>query len=88
MRTTLTIDEPIVAALQDRAHRTGKSYEAVVNEALRLGLHAVPHPPARPYVLTPSSLGKSHAGTDLDRALGLTDLFDNDAMIQKLALRK
>lgn len=88
MRTTLTIDEPVVAALQDTAHRTGRSYKAVVNDALRLGLHAMAHPPARPYALTPASLGEARAGIDLDRALGLADLLENDAIIQKLALRK
>ncbi len=88
MRTTLTIDEPIVAALQDTAHRTGRSYKAVVNEALRLGLHAMAHPSARPYTLTPSSLGKARTGMDIDRALEIADLLEEDAIAQKLALRK
>lgn len=88
MRTTLTIDEPVVAALQDTAHRTGRSYKAVVNEALRLGLHAMAHPPAHPYALTPSSLGEARTGIDLDRALEIADLLEDGAIIQKLALRK
>ncbi len=44
MRTTLTIDEQVAIALQETARRSGKSYKAVVNEALRLGRHAMTQP--------------------------------------------
>ena len=38
MRTTLTIDDDVARALEDLAHGTGTSLEAVVNEVLRRGL--------------------------------------------------
>ena len=40
MRTTLTLDEQIAKALKEVAHRTGKPFKQVVNEALRAGLAA------------------------------------------------
>jgi len=38
MRTTLTLDEDVAAALRHLALATGRSWKEVVNEALRLGL--------------------------------------------------
>ena len=40
MRTTLTIDDHIAAALKALARNSGKSFKTVVNEALRNGLIA------------------------------------------------
>ncbi len=88
MRTTLTIDEQVGAALQETARRMGKPYKAVVNEALRLGLHAMAHPSARPYHLVPSALGGVRTGLNLDKALAIADALENDAIAQKLMLRK
>lgn len=38
MRTTLTLDDDIAAKLAAEARRSGRSFKAVVNESLRLGL--------------------------------------------------
>ena len=38
MRTTLTIDDDIAAALKDCARASGRSFKAVVNEVMRNGL--------------------------------------------------
>lgn len=38
MRTTLTLDDDLAGALKKRAHATGRSFKAVVNEAIRRGL--------------------------------------------------
>ena len=38
MRTTLTLDDDIVARVQDEVRRTGKPFKTVVNELLRTGL--------------------------------------------------
>ncbi len=87
MRTTLTIDEQVAMVLQETARRTGKSYKVIVNEALRLGLHALAHPPARDYALTPSSLGPARTGIDLDQARALVDLLEDGVMTQELVMR-
>ena len=38
MRTTLTLDDDLAAALKERARVLGKPYKQVVNDVLRLGL--------------------------------------------------
>jgi len=38
VRTTLTLDEDVVAKLKSEARRTGRSFKQTVNEALRSGL--------------------------------------------------
>jgi len=49
VRTTLTIDDDIAAALKDRARASGQSFMAVVNEVMRSGLSVGDKPlPGRP----------------------------------------
>ena len=38
MRTTLTIDDDIVAKLKDEMKRSGRSFREIVNDMLRTGL--------------------------------------------------
>lgn len=38
MRTTLTIDDDLAAALKVSARRSGRPFKAIVNEAIRRGL--------------------------------------------------
>lgn len=77
MRTTLTIDDTLASALQEAAHRSGKSFQEIVNEILRAGL-AVQQtpPPAQPYRVKPASLGGVMPGLDLDKALALADALE------------
>lgn len=88
MRTTLTIDDPVAASLQEWARRSGKPYKLVVNEALRLGLHELARPRAQPYSLVVSSLGPVQAGLDLDKALAIADRLEDEAIAQEVVLRK
>jgi len=39
MRTTLTIDDDIVAKLKDEMKRSGRSFREIVNDMLRTGLN-------------------------------------------------
>lgn len=89
MRTTLTIDDRIAKALKALAHRSGKPFKQVVNETLQAGLAAREAPArARPYRLTPVSLGGVVPGIDLTKALRLADALDDDEIARKLELRK
>lgn len=88
MRTTLTIDDETVAALRALAHRSGKPFKRVVNEALALGLHELEHPAPRDYSLRPASLGSARAGVDLDKALQVADEMADAASADKLEQRK
>jgi predicted transcriptional regulator len=88
MRTTLTIDDRTATALKELAHRSGKSYKQVVNEALASGLHDLEHPAPRAYQLQPHSLGAVRAGVDLDKALRVADAWADEASADKLEQRR
>ena len=89
MRTTLTLDEQIAKALKDAAHRTGRPFKQVVNEALRAGL-AAGHASAkaRRYRLKPASLGGVMGSVDLHKALQLADALEDQEIAGKPTLRK
>ena len=88
MRTTINLDEQLAKVLKETAHREGRAFTLVVNDALRAGLTARGlQPRARRYRLEPSSLGGAE-GIDLDRALRLADTLEERAIAEKLALRK
>jgi len=89
MRTTLTIDDRIAKALKALAHRSGKPFKRVVNDTLQAGLAAGEAPAkARPYRVTPVSLGGPMPGIDLTKALRLADALEDDEIGRKLELRK
>ncbi len=77
MRTTLTLD-PDVAVLAERMQRrSGRSFKAVVNEALRCGLHAMAEPVGQPAAYrTPAvDLGRCRIGSldDVAEALAVAE---------------
>jgi hypothetical protein len=79
VRTTLTVDDDLAQALKERAFRTGASFKAVVNEALRSGLENTGAAPrARQHRLRPASLGGVRPALDLDKALRLADSLEDE----------
>lgn len=89
MRTTLTLDDELAAALREAAHESGRPFRAVVNETLRAGLTASGRRPRpRRYRVEPASLGGALPGVDLDRTLALADRLEEAALADKLAQRK
>lgn len=89
MRTTLTIDDKLAAALKKRAFDTGKSFKAIVNEALRAGLdggHTLPR--SRPFALHPVSLGGPQPGVNLDKANRLAGELEDEELMRKMQQRK
>ena len=89
MRTTLTLDDDIAAALKETAYEKGSSFKAAVNDTLRAGLAVLKAPPKpRRYRLKPASLGGISAAVDLHKALQLADALEDEAIARKLELRK
>ena len=89
MRTTLTLDDELAAALKKRAFETGKSFKEVVNEALRAGLEAgrtLPRP--KPYAVEPIALGEPLPGINLDKSLAIAGALEDDELARKMQLRK
>lgn len=89
MRTTLTIDDRLADALKRRALETGKSFKAVVNEALQAGLeHKNAVPSARPFKQRTAALGIARDSLNLDKALALAGELEDDELARKMHLRK
>lgn len=79
MRTTLTLDEDVVAKLRQEMTRTGAGMKEVVNAFLRRGLEAPrAEEIARPFAVQAQSMGL-RAGIDLDDISGLLDFLDGPA---------
>jgi hypothetical protein len=77
MRTTLTIDDDVAAALE-RIRKTRKlNFKALVNEALRQGLKEMSRPPrkVKPYKTRSVSLGRCLVGSldDISEALAIAE---------------
>jgi len=85
MRTTVTLDPDVVAALQRAARERGMSFKAVLNDAVRRGLSAAPG--TRRYQ-TPSRDMGLRAEVDIDKALTLAAADEDAEIVRKLALRK
>ena len=88
MRTTLTIDDHIMRELKDLAHRTGQPLKKVVHEALMAGLSQKrKRVPGKPYRSKTYSMGYPPKH-DLDKALHIATVFEDDEISRKLILRK
>jgi hypothetical protein len=85
MRTTVTLDPDVVAALQRAARERGTSFKAVLNDAVRRGLSGGS---AQRRYRTPSRDMGLRAGFDIDKALTLVAADDDAETLRKLALRK
>jgi len=88
MRTTVTLDDRLVADLKRIAVDTGRPFKDVINETIRAGLVARRQLPPSPYRLRPSSLGALRVTAPMEKALQLTDELEDAALLDKLEQRK
>lgn len=88
MRTTLTIDDQLMESLKQVAQQSGRPMKQVVNEALRLGLHELKQPRAKPYRLPSAKMGQLRGDVDLDKSLQLADALEDAGISSKLEMRK
>ena len=76
MRTTINLDDALLAEAKQVAARTGRSLTAVVEDALRESLHRR-RPTTRPAVELPVfGEGGVQPGVDLDDSAALLDLME------------
>jgi hypothetical protein len=73
-RTTLTLDDDVADRLAREARRTGQTYRAVVNSALRRGLDATPQE-REPFRVRSTPMGR-RPEFDLDNIEDLLDRLD------------
>ncbi|HSO55232.1 MAG TPA: type II toxin-antitoxin system VapB family antitoxin [Actinomycetes bacterium] len=79
MRTTIYIDDALLAEAKQVAARTGRSLTAVVEDALRESLHRRAHTADRAVELPVFGEGGVQPGVDLDDSAALLDLMEDDA---------
>ena len=85
MRTTLTIDSDVERLLRREMRRANRSMEAVVNDALRVGLGMQSKPPrARRFKVEPHAFGFK-PGVDVDGLNQLADEMEAEEIARKLA---
>ena len=82
MRTTLTIEDDLAARLEEVSQRQGMSFKQAVNDAIRKGL--APSGGRRTLDLPSFSCGGPLPGIDLDKALQLDAMLENEYLRQKL----
>lgn len=85
MRTTLRIDDALLAELKERARAEGVSLTELVNRLLRVGLE-VKRPRRRPVRIRPVDMGPPRI--DLDRALRVAGALEDEEILHKTSLRK
>ena len=86
MRTTVTLDDDVEAALRTVAAERGLSFKHALNAVLRDGLSRS-RGASRDYQVPARSLGL-RADIDLDKALAHAGALEDDEVLRKLALRK
>lgn len=87
MRTTVTLDQDVLALLKRTMREKGLSFKAALNDAIRSGLARTPARPAKPYRLKTYRMGyRPELG--LDKALALSASLEDEEIARKLSLRK
>ncbi len=86
MRTTLTIDDDLMARLQDEAHRRRVPFRDVVNAALRRALTGSRG--AKKPVSLKTYASKLRSGFDPTGFNHLVDDLDDEAIAKKLGARR
>lgn len=78
MRTTINIDDALLAEAKQVAARTGRSLTAVVEDALRESLHRRRRTGQRAVELPTFGEGGVQPGVDLDDSAALLELMEQD----------
>ena len=82
MRTTLTLDDDIAAALKEQARLLDKPFRQVVNDALRRGMAPTPRTDRPAYRIKPLN-SAFNPGIDTRRLNQLNDELQTAAFLQR-----
>lgn len=86
MRTTVDLDPHLLRRVRAEARRRGVSFKEMLTTVVRRGLDAAPR--RTPYRCPTFSMGQPAGRVDLDKALALSSVLEDEATATKLALRK
>jgi hypothetical protein len=84
VRTTVTLDDDVVAALREQARRMGAPFEQVLDEPVRRGLGT--SPTTEPYVVPVADL-RVRETVRVDKALALAAAMEDAAVLATQASR-
>jgi len=84
VRTTVTLDDDVVAALRAIERERGISFKEAINDAVRAGLSGTVTP-ARPFTVRPFS-AEVGAGVDLRRSNRLVADLEDEELLRKVEL--
>lgn len=88
MRTTLRIDEDLLAELKRRAREQRSSLTDLVNRLLRRGLEAGEPRKGSRRRYREKTVSMGRPALDLDKALGHAALLEDEAVLEKMTRRK
>ena len=81
MRTTLTIDDDLIALIEDLQRSEGLTFKGAVNQLLRVGIQCQAQPPKpKPYRTKPRKLGL-RSGIDPTKLNQLLDELEADEFV-------
>lgn len=88
MRTTLTIEDSILAELKEESFRSGLPLKTVINKRLQLGLRVEEkqNRTDEPYKSEAFHMGKAYF--NLDKAMHLAGQLEDEEISRKMELRK
>ncbi|MBS1827859.1 MAG: hypothetical protein JST93_21300 [Acidobacteria bacterium] len=78
IRTTITLEENVMAALQAEAKRRGLTFKETVNETIRAGLRRQEQREIPPFRVKPLQMGGPLPGVNYDCTAELWDLDDKE----------
>lgn len=87
VRTTLTLDDDVAAALRRKAKQANRPFRDIVNDALRAGLTTRPVADDTA-TEAPSAALSLRPGFDLTKALSLAAGLEDQEITHRLELRK
>jgi plasmid stability protein len=87
VRTTINLDDALLAEAKQVAARTGRSLAAVVEDALRQSLHQRRQPTRRAIELPVFGEGGTRPGVDLDDSAALLDVMEENDPVADDAAR-
>jgi hypothetical protein len=84
VRTTIRIDDDLYREVKAMAARSGRTVAAVLEDAVRRGLHVDGASATTPYALTPLGRAGVRPGVDLSSGAAIAEILDDDVPIDAL----
>lgn len=88
MRTTINIDDELLRRLKRQAQRENSTLGATMNRVLQAGLERMHPSSARPAYQCPTFSMGFPPLPNLDKALQLASMLEDEEVLHKLSLRK